>query len=185
MKEILGDLPRGFTVVSEDESFFTYDSLVRKVWIEAGRRPVVTMTGSHRRSRVMGALSLDGRQLFRKYDWFNEDTFYEYLKVLHRKFPKCYLVLDKANPLAPSPICIGYFAAHPGSLIPVWLPTASPEFMVLEECWKLAKGDLQVLKYYSSFAEFKDAIGTHFRTARFDLDMRNYLVGKEGLGNLC
>jgi hypothetical protein len=96
MSKLLEGLPWGFTVVSEDESFFTYDSIVRKVWIEAGSRPVVTVTGSHRHSCVFGALSLDGRQLFRQYDWFNEDTFYQYLKLLHYKFPKCFLVLDRA-----------------------------------------------------------------------------------------
>lgn len=177
MSKLLENLPQGFTVVSEDESFFTYDSIVRKVWIEASSRPVVTVTGSHRHSCVFGALSLDGRQLFRQYDWFNEDTFYQYLKLLHYKFPKCFLVLDKASQHYKSEKVRNYFARHSDSLIPVWLPTASPEFMALEECWNISKNDLLVLKYYGSFLEFVKAIGTHFRTTRFDLDMRNYLLG--------
>ena len=66
------------------------------------------------------------------------------------------------------------------SLIPVYLPTASPaEFMVLEEIWHIAKNDLLVLQYYSSFTDFRNKISTYFRTKRFDLDMRNYLVGDE------
>ena len=36
-----------FTVVSLDESFFFYDSLVRRVWIEKDKRPIVRVTGSH------------------------------------------------------------------------------------------------------------------------------------------
>ncbi|MER5176689.1 MAG: hypothetical protein ABJB76_03590 [Candidatus Nitrosocosmicus sp.] len=37
----------GFTVVSLDESYFFYDSLVRRgVWIEENHRPVVRVTGS-------------------------------------------------------------------------------------------------------------------------------------------
>ena len=32
----------GFTVVSTDESFFFYDSLVRKIWIRKDERPVVS-----------------------------------------------------------------------------------------------------------------------------------------------
>jgi hypothetical protein len=63
-------------------------------------------------------------------------------------------------------------------LIPVYLPTASPEFMVLE-IWHIAKNDLLVLQYYSSFTDFRNKISTYFRTKRFDLDMRNYLVGDE------
>ena len=48
----------GFTVVSLDESFFFYDSLVRKVWIDESNRPIVRVTGSHQRSCVFGAISM-------------------------------------------------------------------------------------------------------------------------------
>ena len=46
MELLKNELPRGFTIVCLDESFFIYDSLVRRVWIEEGSRPVVTVTGS-------------------------------------------------------------------------------------------------------------------------------------------
>ena len=58
----------------------------------------------------------------------------------------------------------------------VYLPTASPEFMVMEEVWNIAKRDLLVLEYYSSFADFKNRISIYFRTKRFNLDMENYLL---------
>ena len=41
----------------------------------------------------------------------------------------------------------GYTATE-NRLIPVWLPTASSEFMVLEECWNISRNDLQLLTYY-------------------------------------
>ena len=88
----------GFTVVSTDESFFFYDSLVRKVWIVKDERPIVRITGSHQESVLFGATSLEGKQqIFRQYNWFDENTFLDYLKQLHRKFPKCFLFLDKAK----------------------------------------------------------------------------------------
>ena len=68
------------------------------MWIREDMRPVAHVTGSHAHSTVFGALSIDGRQLFRQYDNFDEDTFLDYLKKLHAKFPKCYLFLDKAPP---------------------------------------------------------------------------------------
>jgi transposase len=49
-----------------------------------------------------------------------------------------------------------YFEEHREQLIPVWLPTASPEFMVLEECWNISKNNLLVLSYYPSFPDFKE-----------------------------
>jgi transposase len=117
--------------------------------------------------------------LFRQYDWFDANTFLDYLKQLHRKFPKCYLFLDKAKQHYKSKIVLEYFDKHKKNLIPVYLPTASPEFMVLEEIWHIAKNDLLVLQYYSSFTDFRNKISQYFRTKRFNLDMRNYLVGGE------
>ena len=58
----------------------------------------------------------------------------------------------------------------------LYLPTASSEFMVMEEIWNIAKRELLVLNYYSSFADFKNKISFYFRTKRFNLDMRNYLL---------
>lgn len=37
-----------------------------------------------------------GKRLFRQSDKFNDDSFYNLLKQVHHKFPKCYLFLDKA-----------------------------------------------------------------------------------------
>ena len=84
---VLDNLPKGFTAVSMDESFFLFDSIIRKVWIFRSTRPVVRITGSHQHSSLFGAISLGGRQLFRQYNRFNENTFYEFLKQIHYKFP--------------------------------------------------------------------------------------------------
>lgn len=55
--------------------------------------------GSHRHFCMLGDIGLDNRQkIFREYNRFNEIIFYEFLKQLHYKFPKCYLFLDKASP---------------------------------------------------------------------------------------
>ncbi len=169
----------GFTtVVSTDESFFFFDSLVRRVWIKKNERPIVKVTGSHQESVLFGATSLEGKQLFRQYDWFNANTFLDYLKHVHRKFPKCYLFLDKTKQHYKSKRVLKYFDEHKKNLIPIYLPTTSSEFMVLEEIWHIAKNDLLVLQYYSSFTDLRNKISTYFRTKRFNLDMRNYLLAK-------
>jgi hypothetical protein len=87
-----------FEIVSLDESFFFYDSLVRRVWIDAKkRRPVVRIIGSHEISCLFGAVSMDQKQLFRQYAKFNTETFLDFLKIIHSKFPRCYLFMDKAS----------------------------------------------------------------------------------------
>ncbi len=169
----------GFAVVSLDESFFFYDYLVRRVWIDEKKRPIVRVTGSHKHSCIFGAISMEGkkrRQLFRQHDVFNGDTFLEFLKAIHHKFQRCYLFLDKASPHYKSKKVIKYFEENKDTLIPVYLQTASPEFMVMEEVWNIAKRNLLVLKYYSSFADLKNKISSYFRTKRFNLNMRNYLL---------
>jgi hypothetical protein len=87
----------GFTVVSTDESFFFFDSIVRRVWIKKDERPVVRITGSHQESVLFGSISLEGKQLFRQYDWFDENTFLVYLKQIHRKFPNVICSWIKQN----------------------------------------------------------------------------------------
>jgi transposase len=84
--------------------------------------------------------------------------------------------LDKAKQHYKSKKVLEYFDKYKKDLIPVYLPTASPEFMVLEQVWHIAKNDLLVLQYYSSFTDFRNKISRYFRTKRFHLDMRNYLL---------
>ncbi len=83
--------------------------------------------------------------------------------------------MDKASPHYKSNKVLKYFEENKDTLIPVYLPTVSPEFMVIE-VWNIAKRDLLVLKYYQSFAELKDKISRYFRIKRFNLNMGNYLL---------
>jgi hypothetical protein len=57
---------KDFAIVSPDESFFFYDSLVRRVWIDAKKRPVIRIIGSHEIFCLFGAVSMDQKQLFRQ-----------------------------------------------------------------------------------------------------------------------
>ena len=84
--------------------------------------------------------------------------------------------MDKASPHYKSKKVLKYFEENKYSLIPIYLPKASPEFMMMEEIWNIAKRDLFVLQHYSSFADLKNKISKYFRTKRFNLNMRNYLL---------
>jgi transposase len=84
--------------------------------------------------------------------------------------------MDKAPPHFKSRKVKNYLEENRDTLIPVYLPTASPEFMILEQVWNIAKRELLVLQHYSSFDDFKQKISLYFRTKRFGLNMRNYLL---------
>ena len=140
-----------FAIVSLDESFIFYDSLVRRVWIDREKRPVVRVTGSHKHSCLFGAISMEGKQLFRQYERFSGDTFLDFLKTIHSRFPRCYLFMDKASPHYRSRKVKDYLEQNKDTLIPEYLPTASPEFMMLKEVWSISKRELLVQKHYPSF----------------------------------
>ena len=60
------------------------------------KRPIVTVTGSRKKTIVFGSLSLDGKQLFKQYDKFNSNTFVDYLKHVQKRFGKCiYLLIEQ------------------------------------------------------------------------------------------
>jgi transposase len=104
--------------------------------------------------------------------------------------------MDKAFPHYKSRKVKDYLEVNKDTLIPVYLPTASPEFTMLEEVGNITKRELLVLKYYTSFEEvgnitkrellvlkyytsfedFKQKVSCYFRTKRFDLNIRNYIL---------
>jgi transposase len=53
------------------------------------------------------------------------------VKKIHAKFPKCYLFMDKASSHYTCKV-IKYFEENKDTLIPVYLPTTSPELWL----WK-------------------------------------------------
>lgn len=134
------------------------------------------VTGSHQRTCVFGALSIDGKQLFRQYDSFDADTFLAYLKELHRKFPRCILFMDKARQHCRSNSVKEYLEDNENTLKVVWFPNASPEFNAVEECWRQGENDLLVCRFYDRFIDLKECIAEYYRTKRFRLNITKYLL---------
>lgn len=64
--------------------------------------------------------------------------------------------MDKPSPHYRSKKVTENLEENMDTLIPIYLPTASPKFMILEEVWNIAKQGLLVLKQYSSFEDFKE-----------------------------
>jgi hypothetical protein len=105
---------------------------------------------------------MERKQIFRYYDVFTGDTILDFIKIIHAKFPKCSLFMDKALSHYKSKKVQKYFEENKdNTLIPVFLIAASPEFMVMEkEIWNIAKQDLLTLKYSISFTGLKNKIST-------------------------
>lgn len=167
-------------MVTEDESIFIQNIETKRVWAAKGIRPIRIVSGSRTNTVVFGAISLDGRQIFRQYDKFNGETFLDYLKNVHRKFGKLYLFMDKAKQHYRTDIVTDYLRANRKTLRVRWIPTASPEFDMLEECWRQGEKDLGRLPVFpTSIKELKRTLGRYYRTRRFHLDMKKFLLTKK------
>lgn len=175
---LLSQIPKGFTIAVQDESIFVHDTLVRrKLWLPKGIRPVVTVTGSHQKTCVFGTLTINGMQLFRQYDVFNQDTFLDYLKQIKKKLGNVVMLTDRARPHQSNKIK-EYLEKNKDSLKIIYLPKGSPEFNAVEECWRQGKYDLLVSKYYPGFDDLKSSIAKYYRTRHFNLDIVKYLLRK-------
>jgi transposase len=155
------------------------------MWIPKGKRPIVTITGSHQKTCVFGTLTIDGKQLlFRQYKTFDQYSFISYLRELKRKFHKLILFLDRAPPQhCRSRRVKAYLERNSDAIIVEYLPKGSPELSAVEECWRQGKDDLLVSKYYPRFAKLKTAITNYYRTKRFNLNILKYLMREST--NLC
>lgn len=133
------------------------------------------MTGSHQRTCVFGTLCMDGRQLFRQYDSFNQYAFLDYLKQVQKKFGKIILFIDKARQHHRSTMVKEYMKQSNNVLKVIYFPKGSSEFNAIEECWRQGKYDLLVSKYYPKFEDFRQVIANYYRTRHFKLDIVKYL----------
>ena len=177
VKQILSRLKTGWNIIVQDESIFVYDYVVRrKKWIIVDKRPIVTVTGSHKKTIVFGSLSLEGKQLFKQYDKFNSDTFVDYLKQIHKKFGKCIIFVDRATSHC-SKITRKFLDANKDTIKLEYFPVGSPEFSAVEECWR--QGKYNILScYYDTFDSLKEVISSYYRTRKFNLNIVQYLTRK-------
>jgi len=164
----------GFTIITLDEAFFACDTKSgRKYWSLAGTRINVPYTGSHKRVAVYGAVTGDGRQMFCTYPRFDGRTFLGYVRALRRRWGKVAILCDRASPHRTREL--RRFAAECGDVEMVYLPRGSPYPSPVEACWQRGKRDLLVSEYYGTFADMCAAISEYYRTARFGLDVYEYL----------
>ena len=136
----------------------------------------MTVTGSHQKTCVFGTIAMDGRKFFRQYSVFNQDAFLKYLNGLRRKFRRLILFIDRATQHCRSTKVRKYLEQNKNVLRIEYIPKGSSEFNAVEECWRQGKDDLLISAYYPKFSNLKKSIAKYYRTKRFRLDIRKYLI---------
>ena len=143
------------------------------MWTRKGTRPVILVNGTHQKTVIFGALSHDGKQLFRQYPKFDRHCFLDYLKQLNKKFGKVLVYADNA-PQHKANIITQYLKKN-DNVILEWFPKGSPQFNAVEESWKQGKHELLVSQYQPSLSNLKNRVSKYYRTKRFRLDIRKYM----------
>ena len=147
----------GFTVLIQDESIFTHDPITGvKYWSLKGERITVGYNGKHKKSIVYGAITTDGRRLFRTYDKFDKETFLAYLKELHYHFGRVLVITDSARQHTAT--IVNDFVSQNKDVRMLYLPTATPELSAIEEYWHQAKRDILVSEYYATFENMRHVL---------------------------
>ena len=68
-----------------------------------------------------------------------------------------------------------YLQRNEDSMRVEYFPVGSPEFNAVEECWRQGKYNI-LSNYYSSFSHLRQVISQYYRTTRFNLDIKKYLL---------
>jgi len=147
---------------------------IRTIWAIKGTKPKILSTGSHKKIVCSGALAEDGTHLFRTYNTADSDAFLNFLKKLHKKYPKMILFIDKA-PWHREKRINHFFRKNRETIKKRWFPSGNPEANPMEECWKQGKQDILGSIFYDSFQDFKTATTKYYRTKRFKLNLYKYL----------
>ena len=149
----------------------------KRRWIQKEKRPVVTVTGSHSKTIVFGVLSADGgKQLFRQHDRFDSHSLIAYPGQVKKKFNKFILFVDRATQHR-SKEAKEYLQRNLDHIKAEYFPAGSPELNAVEGCWRQGKYNNILSNYHSSsFLHLKQVISNYYRTRRFNLGIKKYLL---------
>ena len=167
-----------FAIVSLDESFIFYDSLVRRVWIDREKRPVVRVTGSLTQALVFVWSHKYGRKTAFQTVWEIQRWYLSWLSKGQSTQGFHGVIFSWKSFTSPQVkegkrlhwTEQGYTYSRIPSNRLSWVYDARGGMEYIQ------KRDLLILEYYPSFEDFKEKISRYFRTKRFNLNMRNYLL---------
>ena len=68
-----------------------------------------------------------------------------------------------------------YLQRNVDNVMVEYFPVGSPEYNAVEECWRQGKYTL-LSEHHPNFQSLKQVISNYYRTRRFTLDIKKYLL---------
>ena len=119
---------------------------------------------------MYGALSEDGKHLFRQDDKFDTKSFIAYMEKVENKFIEFIEFFDRATQIR-SEMVEEYFQQNLEKINIEYFLRVQCSSILLKKCWRQCKGNTPS-NYYSSFSQVKQAISNYYSTRRFELDVK-------------
>ena len=117
---------------------------------------------------------MDGRSLCAQYDRFMVDNFVDYLKRMHRRFPKIVIIFDRA-PQHTAKV-VKQLERETEGLELKYLPPDYPNLNVMEEKWRQMKHHMLDVPYVALGS--RGGITRYLRYQMLVLEIGNYLFRK-------
>lgn len=140
-----------------------------------GREYRRKVTGSHQKVHAYGFLSENGKKMFTLRNNLNAEEFLRVLSKFLHKFKKAILILDKAPWHKKSKKVQKYLKKHRRELKIIWFPTGCPEMNPVEECWNLAKDEVNGGRIHESLEVMKKELRYFLKYTNFKQDVVKYL----------
>ncbi len=147
----------------EDEVHFQRHSSLIRMWSPRGQQPRVPSASTREKVGFFGALDLKtGCLVIREAPTFNGETFGDFLRYLLQSTQgKLHLILDNAK-YHRARILKEFFVQNQERLVLISLPSYSPELNPVERVWRITRRQVTHNRYFSSIAELRTALTSHF-----------------------
>ena len=161
------------STVTYDQAHFNIDADARRCWSFIGETPIVYKNGSKKAINVGGAYSDNGKFVFYSMEKQVKETILENMKLLHRRFPKMFLLLDKAT-WNKNHLVMNYLEQH--NIEYMFFPTGASDINPVEECWKQTRDNITANTSHNSEQHLLADLSNYWNKQPFHHKVLNYLV---------
>lgn len=145
---------------------------MRRCWARIGTTPIVYKNGSKKAVNIGGAYSSTGYfHAYRMKRQVKEEVLWN-IKLLRMKFPKMFLLLDKAT-WNKNKTVIGYLERN--NIPYSFFPTGASDLNPAEECWRQTRENITANTSHNSEDLLYEKLASYWRTQPFKHKLLNYL----------
>lgn len=145
---------------------------MRKGWALIGETPIVYKNGSKESISIGGAYSSTKEFHFYKMEWQTKENVLWNLKLLRLKFPKMFLILDKAT-WNKNKMVMGWLERK--NIPYMFFPTGASDLNPTEFCWKVTREEVTANESHNSKKELYEHLENFWRKHFFSHNLLNYL----------